>query len=323
MKKKLLLVLILANVFFLYSNESPDTITLCSFNIKWLGHYKSKRYADLVSILKDYDIVIIQELVSAPYYGVYPDGEEYTGDEDAQIFFFLMTENGFSYVISEEDTGTIDVIHKKTSSTEWWVAFYKPEVVEIANDLPSGFLADDRSNHPNFERVPYAFPFRTSEGFDFSLISVHLQPGDSRKERERRAGELHTIEEWVVLNSEKEKDIFIVGDMNLYTREEVESVTPEGYVSLNLDCMTTTTKLDENGIGKPYDHFMYNVTESSGEIDLEYRFEVINLVSEMEALWDEPEPYIGNPYIYHDKFSQLYSDHNPVVIRLFNVEDDD
>ena len=44
-----------------------------------------------------------------------------------------MSEYGFDYVLSEEDTGTGDVIHKASSATEWWVVFYKPAIVNVAN----------------------------------------------------------------------------------------------------------------------------------------------------------------------------------------------
>lgn len=55
-----------------------------------------------------------------------------------------MRELGFDYVISEEDTGTGDKIHRNGSSTEWWVSFYKSNRIAPADDLPHGFLASDR-----------------------------------------------------------------------------------------------------------------------------------------------------------------------------------
>lgn len=40
------------------------------------------------------------------------------------------------------------------------MAVYKAEVVAVAEDLPSGFLAEDRSNLGDYERVPIAFSFQ-------------------------------------------------------------------------------------------------------------------------------------------------------------------
>lgn len=129
----------------------------------WLGHFKKhgRENEALANILKPFDIVVVQELVAPPEDGNYPDGDTYCADPEAVAFFEAMKESGFTYKISEEDTGTNDEIHLSTPSTEWWVAFYDPNSVKCVSDIPSGFLADDRSNHPDYERVPYAFAFRT------------------------------------------------------------------------------------------------------------------------------------------------------------------
>ena len=58
------------------------------------------------------------------------------------------------------------------------ITYYKSNKVGPATDIPSGFLATDRSANPSYERVPYAFDFRTPDNnLDFVLISVHLAPG--------------------------------------------------------------------------------------------------------------------------------------------------
>lgn len=176
------------------TNNETGHLTICSFNVQFLGHFKKKDDEALAAILKDYDIVVIQELVAPPIAGVYPDNETYTADADSTEFFDAMEDLNFSYKLSDEDTGTNDEIHKNSSATEWWVTFYKPEAVTCVNDIPSGFLADDRSNHDDYERVPYAFAFRTPDDMlDFVLISVHLQPGDSGSDKARRKHELGAI----------------------------------------------------------------------------------------------------------------------------------
>lgn len=184
------------------NTADSESIDICSFNIQFLGHFKKKDDASLADILKNYDIVVIQELVAPPYEGKFPDDTDYTPDAEAAEFFDAMDSLGFKYVLSEEDTGTNNEIHKNTSATEWWVAFYMDDKVDPAVDLPSGFLADDRSNHDDYERVPYAFAFKTEdEKMDFVLISVHLKPGDSNADQSRRKHELETIASWMVLPS--------------------------------------------------------------------------------------------------------------------------
>ena len=46
-----------------------------------------------------------------------------------------------------------------------------------AENLPSGFLSEKRAHGSNFERVGFAFAFRTvDKKVDFVFISVHLRP---------------------------------------------------------------------------------------------------------------------------------------------------
>jgi hypothetical protein len=57
----------------LYESSDADTLTICSFNIQFLGHFKKKDDNALAEILKDSDIVVVQELVTPPIAGTYPD----------------------------------------------------------------------------------------------------------------------------------------------------------------------------------------------------------------------------------------------------------
>jgi len=260
------------------TNDPTKSISVCSFNIQFLGHFKKKDNEALADLLKDYDIVVIQELVAPPYEGTYPDGETYSSDDEAQAFFDAMIDQGFDYILSEEDTGPGEDIHTKTSATEWWVAFYKDEVVDYATDLPNGFLAEDRSQNPNYDRVPYAFPFRADAdtSIDFVLISVHLAPGAS--EMGRREQELDNIASWIDDNDENEKDFIILGDMNIEDSIELVAIIPEGYLSLNDECVRTNTLINDNpGQGaKPYDHVMYRPEYTSDEIHEVFDMKVLN-----------------------------------------------
>lgn len=212
------------------SHDSPPAaLVICSFNVKWIGYYAERDDDALADILKDCDIVVIQELVSPPYQGNFPDGKPYKPDLESREFFDAMHSQGFEYLLSEEDTGTGDTIHTNSSSTEWFVAFYHPGRVDVANDLPSGFLDADRSNHPDYERVPYAFAFRSMDGkLDFVLISVHLKPDAGPANRARRKHELGAIAAWIDARDGTEKDFVILGDMNIGSEAELASATPCG-----------------------------------------------------------------------------------------------
>ncbi len=104
-----------------------DTISICSFNIQFLGNFNKRDDPALGAILAGFDIVVVQELVSPPYEGEFPNGDEFKPDAQSAEFFDVMTALGFEYELSVEDTGTGDTIHKNGSSTEWWVVFYKPD----------------------------------------------------------------------------------------------------------------------------------------------------------------------------------------------------
>lgn len=307
------------------SSGSQDALTICSFNIQFLGNFKDKWNSALAAILAGYDIVVIQELVAPPYAMNFPDGTAVTPDAESAEFFEAMAGHGFQYVLSEEDTGTGETNHKNSSATEWWVAFFKPGSASPAEDLPGGFLADDRSDHPDYERVPYAFPFRTATGSaDFVLISVHLQPGGGTKETARRAHELKSIATWVAANDDTEKDFIILGDMNIEDKEELAAATPPGFLSLNDECRVTNT--NPNG-PKPYDHVMYRV-DVTREIDTGFDMMVVNLVEAMRPFWGSSDPtastapYPGDPYD-HNEFRKRYSDHHPVVFRVKAAGEDD
>lgn len=302
------------------ATEGRNGLSICSFNIQFLGNSRSRDDAALAEVVAPYDIVVVQELVSPPYPGSFPNGAPFKPDSESAEFFDAMASHGFQYVISEEDTGTGDNIHRNGSSTEWWVAFFKPGAVKIANDLPHGFLAADRSNHDHFERVPYAFGFRTLDNrLDFVLISVHLQPGSGRKDRVRRAEELGTIAAWIDAHDQAERDFIILGDMNIEDAEELAAVTPAGYESLNNECRATNTNVNSP---KPYDHVMINTTYT-GEVDRSYDMQVVNLLEVLRDDWQSSEPYPGAPY-NHNAFRAAYSDHHPVIFRLTvpTVDDD-
>ena len=295
----------------------PQPLNICSFNIQFLGNPKSRDNQALALLVAGFDIVVIQELVAPPYPGTFPDGTPYNPDPEAAQFFDAMREFGFNFIMSEEDTGSGDNLHINSSSTEWWVVFFRENKVQVARDLPGGYLAADRSNNDDYERVPYAFPFRTTDGScDFVLISVHLQPDQGPSYRARRKHELATIASWIDANDQFEQDFIILGDMNIEGPEELADTTPAGFLSLNDECRPTNTKHD-----RPYDHVMFR-PEFTREIDPQVDMQVINLAEAMKQTWNRPEPYPGDPYD-HNAFRAVYSDHDPVWFRMYTQRQDD
>lgn len=303
---------------------SADHLDVVSFNIQFLGNPKHRDEAALAALLSPFDIVVVQELVAPPFDGTFPDGTAYRPDPEAARFFEAMADSGFDYVLSEEDTGTNDTLHLNSTATEWWVTFYKPELVEPATGLPQGYLATDRSNHPDYERVPYATAFRTiTGGNDFVLVSVHLKPGDSSAHKNRREHELDTVAAWIDANDGVEKDFFILGDMNFKNCAEITAIIPTGYQALNTGTSCLMTNTNVNG-PRPYDNVLLPASSANG-LDGGGQFSVINLIEAMRVPWFEDfnQPYPGDAPYNHNGFRARYSDHHPVQFRVSVGIDDD
>ncbi|MDO4557985.1 MAG: hypothetical protein Q4C47_03370 [Planctomycetia bacterium] len=288
-----------------------EYLNVCSFNIQFLGNSKKRENASLAEMLSGFDLVLVQEMVAPPREGTYPDGTTYPAGPASADFTQEMTRRGFAYIHSEEDTGGGPKIHSASSSTEWWIAFYRPDILEPATDLPGGFLDVQRAAHPVFQRVPYAFPFRTRDGnFDFVLISVHLYPEAGPKNRARRAAELDAIARTIEVTETSERQFLIVGDMNIQNIGEIFQTIPRGYMSLNAACVPTNTM----GTA-PFDHVVF-IPENNPEVDCETGCVVISLIEEMRRTWSHTDiAFPGDPYD-HDVFRQYYSDHNPIAWRF-------
>jgi len=291
------------------------TITVCSFNIKFLSHYKKRDNASIASILSNIDIVIIQELTSPPHDGHYPDGQKYYADPEATSFVHEMKQFGFNYVISPEDSGPVKQNHTAKPETQWAIAFYKPKIIQIPNALSSGYIATDLTDNINFRRVPYAFPFNVINRNDFIIISVHLTSGVNN--HIKRKHEIDTVITWINKHNKTEKDFIIAGDMNIENNKELTLFLPSNYISLNNHCLATnTTPLRP----RPYDHVIFNPAKTN---EVQQYFEVMDLVEIMERHWDHSKGvYPGNPY-NHNLFSQFFSDHNPIIFKVNISHDDD
>lgn len=322
---------LMATAFSALYSFAAEPLSIASFNIKWIGYYTERDNKGLAKLLTDFDIVVIQELVSPPYPGVFPNGDKFKQDKEAKAFFEAMKAQGFEYVLSEEDTGPGGRNHTNSAATEWFVVFFKTAKVCATgstknmsgcktDNLPHGFIAKDRTANPDYERVPYAFGFRVPNGPDFVLISVHLQPNNTSAARERRAHELESIAKWIKGKSAgKEKDFIILGDMNIQNCTELAKIVPKGFTSLNDECRDTAT----SPAARPYDHVMYR-KDVTKEIDGAFDLKVIDLVEKMSDRWDEVGngTYPGKPY-KSKIFPKYFSDHHPIHFRVETGVDDD
>jgi len=172
------------------SEEEPSTIKIAAFNIQIFG--EAKRQKDyvmevLVDIVREFDIVLIQEI---------RDAEE----ETAPYFLQMINEiEGPEYrFVRSERLG-------RTTSKEAYAYFYNSGTVEIIDD--SDRVYNDVSDI--FEREPYIVSFR-SGNFDFTLVGIHTKPDDAYSE----IGNLTFVVSSILSDNPEEMDIIVLGDLN-------------------------------------------------------------------------------------------------------------
>lgn len=291
------------------------TLKVCSFNIKWLGHYSRKDNTSLARFLSRFDVVVVQELVASPINIVSSSGQQVSADSESAAFTEAMRAQGFTYALGTDCTGQTT---QGSTSREWPIAYYRSDAVTY-NASRSDFIEPQVLANPTFDRVPWAYHFTTLDStLDFYLVSVHLAADD--KDRPQRKAELARIAQWGAART-NEHDIIILGDMNLQDTTEVQSALPVGYATLNSRGLPTNCSPKSP---KPFDQVMYLPTHTTHDLDPSQPFTVTNLMEAMRPYWTDPAtPYPGQPYD-GNLFPQYYSDHHPVSFGLrYGVKDDD
>ena len=313
--KKLFLFIFFINII---NCSGQEELKICSFNIQFLGHFKNKENKTLAKFLNPYDIVVIQEMVAPPTNGMYSDKTPYKKDIESASFVKEMASVGFKHWLSTNDTGPTKNQTASTAS-EWWIVFFRPNKVLADSSRFYGFISSPLSGNLSYERVPFAFPFQSvNEKTTFTLIPVHLKPGNRKEDQIRRQEELKNIFNWTASQKEKNKDFFVLGDCNIYKLEEFISFEKDGYFSLNKGCLPTNTKLYESlKKGKPYDHVFYN--NFSKEDIKKNSFKVVDIRKELLKM---NASNVVIPYD-HKSFRTRYSDHLPISFELLLNKDSD
>jgi len=215
-----------------------------------------------------------------------------------------MRDFGFHHSLSEEDTGPGERVQRSDSSTEWFVTFFKPGKVSVATDLPSGFLAADRSGNRDFDRVPHAFAFRTTDGrLDFVLVAVRLSAGPGPLRAGRRKHELHRVADWVARQAGGEEDFLIVGNMGFEAADELVSAVPLQFRALNSDGRNTRVDVDNP---RPEANVLYRPV-AMGEVDQRFGLAIISPSAALRT---------GSPPYDLREMRELLTPNRPVVFRL-------
>ena len=262
-----------------YVEPEVQAITIASFNIRIFSD-KSRDDEEIdyiADILANYDIIAIQEL---------------RDKEVLQRTVNLLKERGkeYEYEVSEQ-------VGKRVK--ERYAFLYRKDKVK---KIQEGRLYKERKDE--FIREPFYTTFKAGN-FDFTLVTIHVLFGSSKKARRPEIKELATVYNKIQDEDPTEQDIILLGDFNF-------PPTDKGFNDLR--AISTMTFLIEPPVKTTitdtslYDNFWFQkeyVREYIGESGVN-RFD--------EIMFNNDD----------NKAKRAVSDHRPIWARFdISKEDDD
>ena len=278
MKKGKLLSIIFALFFILSTLSLADEAYIASFNILRLGAAK-KDIPQTAKILQGFDIVGLVEVINR-------DGVEELVDE-----LNKQSDEKWDYHISPFGVGS-------SKYKEYFAYVYKKDKVKFIKS--EGFYKNGKSP---LLREPYGATFQIGN-FDFTLVLVHTIYGNNESQRKAENFKMVDVYNYFQDRDEKENDIFIAGDFNLYALDESFKLLYKhtDKITYAIDPAIKTT-IGAKGRANSYDNFFFSqkysqeFTGSSGALDFSG----------------------DNPKLMRE----IISDHIPVFIVVETSKDDD
>ena len=278
MKKGKLLSIIFALFFILSTLSLAAEAYIASFNILRLGVAK-KDMVQTAKILEGFDIVGLVEVINR-------DGVEELVDE-----LNKQSDEKWDYHISPFGVGS-------SKYKEYFAYVYKKDKVKFIKS--EGFYKNGKSS---LLREPYGATFQIGN-FDFTFVLVHTIYGNNESQRKAENYKMVDVYNYFQDRDEKENDILIAGDFNLYALDE--SFRPlykhADKITYAIDPAIKTT-IGVKGRANSYDNFFFSqkysqeFTGSSGALDFSG----------------------DNPKLMRE----IVSDHIPVFIVVETSKDDD
>lgn len=278
MKKGKLLSIIFVLFFILSTLSLADEAYIASFNILRLGAVK-KDIVQTAKILKGFDIVGLVEVINR-------NGVEELVDE-----LNKQSDEKWDYHISPFGVGS-------SKYKEYFAYIYKKDKVKFIKS--EGFYKNGKSS---LLREPYGATFQIGN-FDFTFVLVHTIYGNNESQRKAENYKMVDVYNYFQDRDEKENDILIAGDFNLYALDE--SFRPlykhADKITYAIDPAIKTT-IGVKGRANSYDNFFFSqkysqeFTGSSGALDFSG----------------------DNPKLMRE----IVSDHIPVFIVVETSKDDD
>lgn len=187
--------------------RNDKNLLIASWNIKEFGQIRERipeSYFYIAEIISKFDLVAIQEVKDSL--------------KDLQVVMRLLGEN-WSYLINDITEGT-------AGNSERFAYIYDKRRVEFSGLAGEIVLWDEltgASTLKQLKRTPYITGF-TAGWKSFAIINVHLNPNNSREDREIRRLEIQAL---VNVLGEKlrrgrlwTENLILMGDFNLYSNNE-------------------------------------------------------------------------------------------------------
>lgn len=306
--------------------NADKTLLLASWNIKELGHLTNRlpeSYFYIAEIINRFDIVAIQEIKSSL--------------KGLDIIMRLLGDN-WKYIIT-------DITEGNDGNRERFAYIYDQRKVQssgLSGEMVLWDALTANSEVKQLKRTPAITGF-IAGWKEFSIINIHLQPGDDSDDQEIRKQEVELL-----LAAIKEKDkrnhfwndnLMIIGDTNLYRNDDeiVQLFTDAGFREPNgLEGLMTNVSNNEiyDRIFLRVDEF-FQLEESEG-VERGGVFQMFDYVFTQDVIseyHDEMKEHKDNPSTlttdakFKTYFNRYWkrnqmSDHNPVWTEI-RIDDSD
>lgn len=239
MKKKALILLIIAVFFVNMGNAPANNARIASFNTLHLG-WKGKNYQKTAQVLKNFDLIGLQEVMNP------------RGMEILREYLQNATSRPWKYHVSHRNAG-------KSSYREYYAYIWRSDRVRMLRSL--GFFQENRGD--DFIREPYAVIFKISD-FDFTFVLCHLIFG-TKYERRGEARRLVDVYNYFQRENGNDQDVVIAGDFNLPGNDQAFALLLKhpDEITYAISPEQRTTIGRSGQLVSAYDNFFYSTIYSS------------------------------------------------------------
>jgi endonuclease/exonuclease/phosphatase family metal-dependent hydrolase len=313
--------------------SAPNQIRLGTFNIEKLGKDNDYQAKNAAVILKNYDLVAIQEVMNIGATKNNPVGN--AGVEALKKIILYLGED-WDYVISSEPNGTASAKKSKAFNTfEYYAFIYRKSKVELIKDFAR--LWDEAGNpipklkdqERQFDREPFIASFKARNGkLDFTIITIHAAAPGARWRRDE-IKRLAVVYKAVQDSDLKQNDVFLMGDFNTHVDKKewdsLKSIVDMKHIISSKD-VTTLNKSAGKLSKSQYDTIWYEAGYSNEDI--------VTDTAQVDQAWKDnieyPQDIKLSRGMKKDEtrrqiwlYGKYASDHLPVTMILWTDKDTD